>query len=228
MDGNKLRDSRFSGLLDELWEQLEILESHCVQFSAGSHGVYKSMSVILRTCLLGSSGDSALVARVLSQAAFFPLRIHPVRVSAGQLIAPAEIVVVNDNGGTLHLAAGSAMCFLGIEDGGVVLSGEGPIGGEVVRRTQVKAIFDVMGMRLPLEPWLAQPFLRAEWSLSKFVRVIAHKDGGAHIGTSPQISAMEGFGNIHRHIMEQISRYVAGELLAQLQQTYPGHVRVMR
>lgn len=228
MDGITLADEEVSGLLDELWEQLEILQSHCVQFSAGSHGVYKSMSVILRTCLLGSSGDSALVARALPHAEFFPLRVLPVEVPTGQLATPAEITVVNDRGGILNLSAGISVPFLGIEDGAIVLSAAGPIGGEVVKRTRVKAIFDVIGTRVSLDTWLAQPFLRPEWSLSKFIKVIANKDGGAHVERNAQVTAMEGFGNIQRQIMHQIARYVAGEILAQLRQTYPAHVRILR
>lgn len=220
------RDSH--ALIDELWEQIENLQSQCKEFGRGNFSLYKSMSVILRTVLVGSSGYPALLGAVLPNSSYYPLRIIPVQSLTKGIVTPAEIVVTNDQGGELHYSAGGTMPYLGIDGGGVVLSKVAPVGGDVIWRTEVKNMFDIMGRRLPLAVWLAQPFLRPNWSIKSFIRCVAHKDGGAHVDDSDQLRAMKAFGNIHRHFTERISRYLAAEIAVQLQQTYPMHCRSVR
>lgn len=215
-------------LIDELWDQLDNLQTHCKEFRRGSYAVYKSMSVILRTVLLGSSGHVALGEAVLPKASFYPLVIVPIRSLTKGIITPAEIVVTNDQGGELHYSAGGTMPYLGIEDGGVVLSKVTPVDGDVLHRTKVKNLFDLSGARLSLAAWLAQSFLRREWSIRSFIICVAHNDGGAHIGNSPQLKEMEQFGNIHRHLTERVSSYVRAEIAFQIKQCYPTHSRRIR
>lgn len=220
------RDS--SQLIDELWDQIDNLQGHCKIFAQGTFTIYKGMSVTLRMILVGSSGDDALVEAVLPNALFFPLNIIPTGKITSGIITPCEIVVTNDQGGELHYAAGGTMPFLGIEGGGVVLSKIAPVGGDTRRRTKVKNMLNVMGNRLPLDAWLAQPFLRREWSIRSFIKCIAHKDGGAHVNASLQLEVMEHFGNIHSHLTERISSYVGAEIASQLRQAYPKHLRRVR
>ncbi len=145
-------------LIDEIWEQIENLQSQCKEFARGTFSLYKSMSVILRTVLVGASGYPALLESVLPNSSFYPLRIIPVRSLTKGIVTPGQIVVTNDQGGELHYSAGGTIPYLDIDDGGVVLSKVAPVGGDVIWRTEVKNIFDIMGRRLPLAVWLDRPF----------------------------------------------------------------------
>lgn len=215
-----------SRLIDESLEQLDSLRSQVRQFCAGEISVYKSMSVIVRTLLMGSSGHKGLVEYVLPHATFLPLRIRPIgRINAG-IVAPGDIEVTNDFGGTLHYKAGGTMPYLGMENGGIVLSRTAVVGGAVVARTRVHSIFHVLGEPLPLAEWLRQPFLRSEWTINTFIRCIANKDGGAHVDSNEELVALTGFGNIQRHLMEKLSAHVEYELRNQLTTAFPSHVRV--
>lgn len=218
-----------SELVDETWEQVDALSIFCNSFSEGQYVVYKHMSVALRTLLIGSSRYPSLVETILPNSKFFPLLYTPTCNLEKGIITPAKIVVVNDQGGTLHYFAGGKMPYLGIEDGGIVLSKNEPYGGDVVHRTTIKNLFDISTTnRLSLDVWLHQPFLRLKWTIYSFIRCVAHKDGGAHIDNDEQLTAMKGFGNIHRHLTERISNYIVGELKFQLNQTHPYHNRIIR
>ena len=153
-------------LIDEIWDQVDNLQTQCKQFGRGLYTSYKSISVILRTMLLGSSGQPPLLMPVLPDVSFFPLALTPVKPFGEGPWSPAEIVVTNDAGGSLHYGAGSTMqYYLASENGGVVLSRNEPIQGDVLWRTEVKNMFNPMGRRLSLAAWLAQPFLGVDWTL---------------------------------------------------------------
>lgn len=223
----KKRSKTTLELIDETWEQVENLQTLCQAFKSGRHAIYKNMSVTLRTLLLGSSGDKGLVCAVLPEAKFLPLRLIPIS-KAAQLITPAEIRIRNDYGGELIYHKGGTMPNLGMEKGGVVLSKHEPVGGAVVEKLTIKNIFNPLEPWKPLEPWLAQPFLNANWTLKSFITRIANKDGGAHVERDEQIEAMAAFGNFHRPLTYLIARYVAAEIALQLHQTYPSHERIER
>jgi len=218
---NTQREDR---LVDEIWDQLDNLRLAVEAFASGTLAAYKSMSVILRTLLTGSSSKQGLVALALPTARFYPLKRVPRNMGRGFEI-PAEIVVVNDQGGELHYMAGNDMPFLGIEHGGVVLSKTGPLSGDVVSRTKVKSLWEVGGNRIALDPWLAQSFLRQEWTLASFIKCVAHKDGGAHFDPNHQLEVMESFGSIHRRLTECVSQYVLHEIKCQIVQAFPRHRR---
>ncbi|UCE61423.1 MAG: hypothetical protein JSU63_06675 [Phycisphaerales bacterium] len=213
-------------LIDELWEQIDNLAAHRREFSQGSYGVYKSMSVILRTVLTGSSGDSGLVHSVLPTGRFHRLNVTPIGASSSGIETPADIVVENDRGGKLHYKAGGTMPYLGTNGGGVVLSKTKPEEADVVRRTEVGNLFNVHSSPLPVNDWLAQPFLRPDWTIRTFIRCVAHSDGGAHLGANEQLRTMKNFGSIQRHLTAKIAEYVVGEVTIQLRQTYPSHTRI--
>lgn len=215
-------------LIDEVWQQVENLNSQCTEFGRGIDSQYKAMSVILRMLLIGSNRDQPLLMRTIPNASFFPLLISPVGLRTEALVTPADIVVTNDPGGSLKLGAGSVVRYIGIEDGGIVLSNKAFVGGDVVWRMEIEDMFDVKGTRQALAEWCGSPFLRPEWSIKTFIQCIAHCDGGAHVHGDPQLSVMEDFGNIHRHLMKCVSRYVAGEITFQLRQEHPEHRRIER
>lgn len=215
-------------LIDEVWQGVERLDSDCTAFGRGIEPPYKNMSVTLRMLLIGSSRDQPLLLRTIPNASFSPLWISPVGLRGEGLVTPAEIVVTNDAGGPLHLGAGSVVRHLGIENGGIVLSNKACVGGDVVWRMEIGDMFDVKGRRQALAEWCDSPFLRPRWSIKTFVQCVAHRDGGAHVGTNLQLRAMEDFGNVHRHLTDRLSRYVASEIASQLRQEYPGHQRIER
>lgn len=216
-------------LIDEAWQQVEALASLCKSFSEGQYVLYKNMSVTLRTLLVGSSGYPPLVKDVLPKSEFYPLQHAPIHETDEGIIAPAVIVITNDQGGELHYYPGGTMPYLGIEDGGVVLNKKTPVGGDVIHRTSIKNLFNVTTHnRISLDSWMYQPFLRANWTITSFIKCVAHKDGGAHIDNNKQLKAMQGFGNIQCHLTERISSYIVGELKVQLNQAHPNHDRIIR
>ncbi len=216
-------------LIDEIWDQVDNLQAQCRQFGGGLYTIYKSISVILRTLLLGSSGQPPLLMPVLPDVSFFPLASTPVKPFCEGPWSPAEIVVTNDASGSLHYCAGSTMqYYLASEDGGVVLSRNDPIEGDVLRRIEVKNLFNPMGHRLSLEDWLAQPFLGIDWTLRDFLKCIVHKDGGAHLDQSAKVDSLRKFGYIHWHLTAMIAKYAAGEIASHLERAYPNHTRPIR
>lgn len=212
-------------LYDEVLDQIDALRCHCESFEASNYTTYKAMSVCLRLLLLGSSGDPALLEEVLPKIQFGPLLFPPRRTADAPFITPCKVVVTNDAGGTLHYSPGGTMPFLGISDGGIVLSATGPVGGAVLSRTKLGPLFHPLAPRIDIQQWLDQAFLSTRSTLGDFIKRVANKDGGAHIGTHKQLTAVQNFGNIHRHLLNAIARYVGLEVSTQFAQTYPAYRR---
>ncbi len=217
------RHSRLSpeDTLDEVFDQLASLRSQCKQFARGEQTVYKSMSGILRILLVGSSGADPLVKPVMPDATLFPLRVVPVEAPSDAVIAPGEVVVTNDAGGELHLSAGSCLRHLTTEEGGVVLSRDCAPGFDVLWRIELGRIINPFGARISLDTWLEQSFLWSDWTIRKFIKCIANKDGGAHVEGNSRIKRLRSCGYIHWHITQKLCVYLAAELETQLRERYP-------
>lgn len=208
-------------ILNEVFDQLASLRSHCKQFGAGEHTVYKSMSGILRILMVGSTGADPLVKHVLPDAGFLPLRLVVIESPKDEIVAPGEVCVTNDCGGELHLSAGSPLRHLTTDEGGIVLSRDCAPGFDVLWRIELGRIINPLGARISLETWLEQSFLWSDWTVRKFIKCIANKDGGAHVEGNSRIKRMRSCGYIHWHITQKFCVYLAAELETQLRERYP-------
>jgi hypothetical protein len=176
--------------------------------------IYKSIAVSMRLLLTGSSGDAGLVETVLPMAALDPLRVEPMPpLPADHLVLPADTVI--QSGATLSIVAGARVRDL-------------TVGGGAVVATTIGEMFDSTQTALRLADWLAQPFLRPEWSIKSFISTVASKDGGAHLNTNQQLAAMQRWGYFHWHVMAGMARAVRPQIAKQLAVAYPSHVRAVR
>lgn len=198
---------------DELAVQLLNLKTQCEVFRRDGHFVvYKSVSVILRTLLRGSSGDPPLALVVLPGAKLFPLAIRPPDDTPDEmLVLPASATI----GGSVNVRGGSKVKRLLVEGGAVA-------------HMRLSDMFDSMSDPLPVKEWGQQRFLRPNWTLMGFIEWMAHKDGGAHFDPSHKETGMVAqWGSLHWHLTIGIGQSVQSQLFGQFLTAFPNHRQCM-
>src|SRR5260221_2242385 len=201
--------------LDEAFDQLDNVDAMCDLFYRfKKFTIYKAIGVSLRFMLTGSSGDQGLIQQVLPAVRLSLLRVvRDSSLADGHLKLPTDVVIVGS--GRIHLAAGVGVQNLNVAGGAVqAMTCEDPFNGS--------------GATLDLPAWLEQPFLRPEWTLSDFIRVIANKDGGAHLESNQKLLAMKKWGYLHWHLTAGVGRGLLPQLRTQLVAAYPNHIRAIR
>ncbi len=203
-------------IADKLGYQLHNLHAQCQSFCQKTNWMaYQPISVVLRTLLIGSSGDAALATQAFDDIRLFPLTVEPDPTKPDYLRLPADVTISTQGGGSLVMSAGSNGKNLFVENGAVANSSFGQM-------------FDEAKQPIPLAEWLTQPFLRSDWTLSMFIRAVAHGAGGAHVEARNAdlraiIEALDAWGSCYWHITPGIGRSVHPQLVAQYAAAYPGH-----
>jgi hypothetical protein len=95
--------------------------------------------------------------------------------------------------------------------------------GPTVAHMHLHRLFDMSKPQLELQQWLAQPFIRPEWTLEDFMRWVSNKDGGTHRSRFAVIERLEKLGNIHWHLTATIAREIGPQLMKQFHHHYPNH-----
>jgi hypothetical protein len=202
--------------IDELWDQLDNIDELCqLFFERQKFTSYKSIAVALRLVLTGSSGAKGLVHDVLPSATYAPLRVKATAgVPFNHMVIPAQISI--KRGMTqAYIGEGTRVRYLNVAGGAV---------GAML----IGTMLDQVGSVLALSDWLAQPFLRPEWTIRSFIATVVNKDGGAHLDSNAQLLAMEKWGYFHWHLTAGIARDMHPQLISQLLKTYANHARAVR
>lgn len=190
--------------LDELAYQILNLQALGRLYQEGVYPAYKLIAVVLRTLLIGSSGDAPFVRTCLPSASLPRLIVSGPHSQPSYLRVPAALMTGNS---VFH-----AGCYLQNLD----WHGMG-----FVEAVRVGPMFDP-GM-IPLEDWLNQEFLVHGLTLGKFIKLIAHKEGGAHIElTYPELSPLHACGFVHWPLIASLAEPVATALESQVLAANPG------
>jgi hypothetical protein len=195
----------------EALEQIRCLESLCDNFfvKAKVH-LFRSMSVTLRTLLVGSSGKNGLIVDCLADPRLYPLRFPlPADLQPGYTHIPAAMM-----GGffslPLHRKPRGAGCRLG------------PKATIIGNDYSLHWVFDSLVEPLLLKEWLEQGFIWEGWTLRNFIIRMANNAGGAHFQPNAITRRMTAeFASIHQHLIARIAESVWPQLAQQIATAYP-------
>jgi hypothetical protein len=203
--------------IDEAFDQLDNIESLCELFyDRRKFTVYKNIAVSLRFLLTGSSGQAGLICKIIPDARLKPLRVAPASdTPPDMLVLPAEV----------RIERGEAKVQLGP---GIVTVKTLNVAGGAIDAMQIGDLFLSDAEPIGSRAWLNQAFLRPNWTLGKFIRTVANKDGGAHLDPNADLQALERWGYFHWHLIAGIARSLHPQLIAQLREKFSHHVRARR
>lgn len=201
--------------VDETFDQLDNLDTLCeLFFVERKFTIYKNISSVLRLLLPGSSGQLGIIQDVLPAGTLSPLcNIPEPSAKPGHLLLPGKVVIEN----------GKSKITMGF-----VYLKQLNVNGGAVGKTRIEAVFDDAAPAIPFIAWLAQPFLRHDWTLKKFINTVADKDGGAHHDPNDVLHSLQDLGYIHWLLIAEIGRSISPQLRRQIHASYPAHVRPVR
>ncbi len=188
---------------DELSYQVANLQFLCEAYWAGNHTLYKCATVILRTLVLGSSGDPPLVSTL--NAPMLPRLARTMEEGdPGRFDMPSRVLL----GQRLFFHPGSGVAGRVLIDGGAIAS------------ARVGALFGVE--MIPLAEWLAQRFLLPNLTLGDFIKHVTNKDGGAHFEeNSEAMRRLRECASLHWPLTIRIGEVIAEELKVQMRREWP-------
>ena len=191
--------------LDELGYQITNLQLMGSMYDAGHPTTYKLVAVILRTLLIGSSGDAPLAEQCLQNPHLPRLSVAGPHTSPNHIRLPADI-----QSGSMRLQAGMYLQNFNVLGGSIRATVIGPLFG---------ADF------LPLRSWLDQPFLEPPLTLRDFIRTVAHKEGGAHVELDhDSLAPFHACGFLHWPFTAGMAHPVAEALSRQIRDQHPAFV----
>jgi hypothetical protein len=195
--------------LDEFSFQIENLLLAGMLYRFENHTAYKLIAMVLRTLLLGSSGDPPYAETCLAAPKLPRLRISGPFTVSGHYRMPADIFIDSPTGANFHLVAGCHVKSIDYQGG-------------VVRSARVSGLFG--DDLIPLSDWTNQPFLGSPLTLQSFIKLIAHKEGGVHIDlTNPELKPLHDCGFLHWPLLAAMATPIGLALRQQLHAQHPSH-----